>query len=86
MRSGSERSSARWQKASRERLNALVSNGFALGGLLVATVLYGLLAFLVAACTKEIHPYHACCTAGPNCVPWPSQSRLSREHVSSRIG
>ena len=39
----------------RERLNALVSGGFALSGLLLASLgLYGLLAFLVTERTKEI--------------------------------
>jgi putative ABC transport system permease protein len=39
----------------RERLSALVSGGFALSGLLLASLgLYGLLAFLVAERTKEI--------------------------------
>jgi ABC-type antimicrobial peptide transport system permease subunit len=43
------------ESLARERLNALVSGGFALSGLLLASLgLYGLLAFLVTERTKEI--------------------------------
>jgi putative ABC transport system permease protein len=43
------------ESLARERLNALVSGGFALSGLLVASLgLYGLLAFIVAERTREI--------------------------------
>ena len=43
------------ESIARERLNALVSGGFALSGLLLASLgLYGLLAFLVTERTKEI--------------------------------
>jgi putative ABC transport system permease protein len=47
--------SALAESLARERLNALVSSGFAIGGLLLASVrLYGLLAFLVTERAKEI--------------------------------
>jgi len=47
--------SAFGESLARERLNALVSGGFALSGLLLATLgLYALLAFLVAERVKEI--------------------------------
>jgi putative ABC transport system permease protein len=43
------------ESLARERLNALVSGSFALGGLFLASLgLYGLLTFLVAERTKEI--------------------------------
>jgi putative ABC transport system permease protein len=47
--------SALGESLARERLSALVAGGFALSGLLLASLgLYGLLAFLVAERTKEI--------------------------------
>ena len=47
--------SALGESLSRERLSALVSGGFALSGLLLASLgLYGLLAFLVAERAREI--------------------------------
>jgi hypothetical protein len=47
--------SAFGESVARERLNALVSDAFALSGLLLASLgLYGLLAFLVTERTKEI--------------------------------